>query len=159
MLSQMWSKVGKLLGGLSLVGGGTVSAGLLLGIAIAHPSGILLIVLLTLLVFFGLAPAAIGMLLLYSGFKAEHYAIRDRFFQVLRLSQGRMTVLDFAAAARLEPLLARRHLDSWAREFDANFDVSDEGDVYYVFPPQLIALPESRFQAVGQAVREVLRSL
>lgn len=159
MVSQVWGKVGKILGGLFLIGGGTVSLGILLGIAIGHPGGILLTVLLTLLVFFGLAPASLGGLMLYTSFKAEHYAIRDRFFQLLQANQGRLSLLDFAAATRLEPAIARRHLDLWAREFSANFEVSADGDIDYIFTNRAIALPESRWQGFGQTVREIIKSL
>ncbi len=163
MLSQIWGKVGKLLGGVFLAGGGTASLGILLGIWLGHPGGAFLTVLMTLLVIFGLVPTAIGGLLLYSSFKADHHAIRDRFFQLLQTHQGRMSVMDFAMATRLEPAIARRHLDGWAREFSAHFEVTDHGDIYYIFTPQQMALPESRWQVVGQAVgqtvREFLRAL
>ncbi len=159
MLSQIWGKLGKLIGGLFLVGGGTVSLGLLLGIAIGHPGGILLTFLLTLFAFFGLTPLALGGLLMYSSFKAEHHAIRDRFFYLLQTNRGRLSVLEFAAATRLEPAIARRHMDVWAREFAAEFEVTETGEIYYLFTNAPIPLPEQRFQAIGQAVREVLRSL
>lgn len=159
MLNQIWGKLGKLIGGLFLVGGGTVSLGLLLGIAIAHPGGILLTFLLTLFAFFGLTPLALGGLLMYSSLKAEHHAIRDRFFYLLQANQGRLSVLDFAVATRLEPAIARRHMDAWAKEFAAEFEVTETGEIYYLFTNAPIPLPEHRFQAIGQAVREVWRSL
>ncbi|EKQ67917.1 hypothetical protein OsccyDRAFT_4215 [Leptolyngbyaceae cyanobacterium JSC-12] len=159
MVSQVWGKVGKILGGLFLVGGGTISFGILFGIAVGHPGGILLTVLLVLLVFFGLVPASLGGLMLYTSLKAEHYAIRDRFFQLLQANQGRLSLLDFAAATRLEPAIARRYLDLWAREFSANFEVTEDGDIDYIFTNRAIALPESRWQAIGQTMRELIKSL
>jgi hypothetical protein len=159
MLSQIWGKVGKVLGGLFLVGGGTISVGILFGIVVAHPGSLLLTVLLTLLVFLGLAPAALGGVLLYTSFKADHHAIRDRFFQLLQLNQGRLSLLDFAAATRLEPAIARRHLDLWAKEFCATFEVTDDGDIDYVFANRPLVLPESRWQVIGQTMRELMKSL
>lgn len=159
MLSQIWGKLGKLIGGLFLVGGGTVSLGLLLGMAIGHPGGMLLTFLLILFAFFGLTPLALGGLLMYSSFKADHHAIRDRFFHLLQVNQGRLSVLDFAVATRLEPAIARRHMDAWAREFAAEFEVTETGEIYYLFTNAPMPLPEPRFQVIGQAVREVLRSL
>lgn len=158
MVSQMWGKVGKVLGGLFVVGGGTISAGILCGIAIGHPGGVLLTVLLTLLVFLGLAPASLGGLLLYTAFRADRHAIRDRFFHLLQLNQGRLSLLTFSAATRLEPAIARRHLDGWAKEFSANFEVTDDGDIDYVFTNRPLNLPE-RSQTLKQTVKELLKSL
>lgn len=85
-----------------------------------------------------------GGWLLQLGFKAEQQARRDRFFQLLQRNQGRLSVLDFSAATGLEPAVARRHLDRWAREFSANFEVNQAGDVYYVFPNQVATLPQNQ---------------
>lgn len=159
MLSQVWGKVGKVLGGLLLVSGGTVSLGILAGVVLIHPGSIFLTVLLTLLVFFGLAPTALGGVLLYTSVKADQHAIRDRFFQLLQANQGRLSLLDFAAATRLEPAIARRYLDGWAKEFLATFEVTDNGDIDYIFTTRPIALPESRWQAFGQSMRELIKSL
>ncbi|MDX2239724.1 MAG: hypothetical protein NW224_03470 [Leptolyngbyaceae cyanobacterium bins.302] len=159
MLSQVWGKVGKVLGGLFLVSGGTASVGILFGIAAIHPGSILLTMLLTVLIFFGLAPAALGGLMLYTSFKADQYAIRDRFFQLLQANQGRLSLLDFAAATRLEPAIARRYLDGWAKEFFASFEVSDDGDIDYIFTNRAIVLPESQWQTFKQSMKELVKSL
>lgn len=159
MVSQVWGKVGKVLGGLFLIGGGTISVGILCGIAIGHPGGVLLTVLLTLLVFLGLAPASMGGLMLWTAFRADYFAIRDRFFHLLQLNQGRLSLLTFSAATRLEPAIARRHLDGWAKEFAANFEVTDDGDVDYVFTNRPLNLPDSRSQTLKQTVKEFLKSL
>lgn len=158
-MNQVWSKLGKIMGGLCLVSGGTVSVGIVLSILIGHPGSILLTILLTLMAFFGLLPLAIGGLCLYTSFRAEHHAIRDRFFVLLQSNQGRLSLLDFAAATRLEPAIARRHLDLWAKEFTAEFEVTDDGDIDYVFANRPLALPENRLQVFTTAVRDVLRSL
>lgn len=159
MLNQVWGKLGKVLGGLFLVSGGTVSVGILVSIVAIHPGSILLTVLLTLLIFFGLAPAGVGGLMLYTSFKADQHAIRDRFFQLLQANQGRLSLLDFAAATRLEPTIARRYLDGWAKEFFATFEVTDDGDIDYIFTNRPIALPESRWQIFGQSMKELIKSL
>jgi hypothetical protein len=92
-------------------------------------------------------------------FRAEQQAIRDRFFQLLLTNKGRLSVLDFAAASRLEPAIARRYLDGWAKEFDANFEVSDSGDIYYIFTTEPLTLPESTsIQMFGQTIRHWIHS-
>jgi hypothetical protein len=157
-MNRMWSVAGKVVGGLMVCGGGTVSIGLLLGMGLGNPPGWALALMWLLLIFLGLTPASVGGLLLYAGSKASRHAIRDRFFQLLQINQGRVSLLDFATATRLEPAIARRHLDDWARECSATFEVTDGGDVYYVFSTEPIALPAGQ-NVFRQALKEFVRSL
>lgn len=139
---NFWSKIGKLFGGLLLLQGGTVSLGLVGTILATHATGGWLAFPLILLVFFGITPAVLGGWLLHNSSKAARQVLRDRFFQVLQTQRGRLSVREFAAAARLEPAIARQHLDLWARELVADFEVSDNGEVYYIFAASHRALPE-----------------
>jgi hypothetical protein len=158
-MNWLWSKVSKVLGVVCLLGGGTVSLGLLTTIIATQVAGAGLAVLSVLLVFFGLVPAMVGGWLLHTGARAEQQVIREQFFQLLHASQGRMSVLDFARVARLEPTIARRHLDIWAKEFSAEFEVTDRGDIYYVFTTEPMALPENRaLQSLSQALKQWLQT-
>lgn len=112
-----------------------------------------------LMVFFGVAPASLGGWLLYASSRAERQAIREQFFQLLQANRGRLSLLDFAAATRLEPAIAREHLNTWAKEFSASFEVSDGGDIYYIFSTEPWSLPETRtFESFSQMVRQFLQS-
>ncbi len=158
-MSRIWSKLGKVAGALFLYGGGTVSLALLVGIVAGHAAGGVLTFLTIALVLFGLAPASLGGWLLHASSRLEKQAMRERFFQLLQVSQGRVSVLEFAAATRLEPAIARRHLDDWAKEFSATFDVSEEGHIYYLFAIEQLALPETtNLNLLGQAIRQWLQS-
>jgi hypothetical protein len=159
-MNRFWSVASKVAGSLFLCGGGVISIALSLSILAFQPPTWAFTILLILLVFFGLTPSAIGGLLLYASSKAHRHAIRDRFFQLLHLNQGRISLLDFSRATRLEPEIARRHLDLWAREYDANFEVSEAGEIYYVFSTEQLHLPASQpFEVIRQVVRDTLRSL
>jgi hypothetical protein len=125
--------VGKVLGSLLLCGGGTFAIGISLGMVLGNPPGWAMILLSLLLVMFGLLPASLGGLLLYGGGQAKQHGIRGHFFHLLHRNRGRISLLDFAAETRLEPTIARRHLDGWAKEFLADFEVTEQGDIYYVF--------------------------
>lgn len=158
-MSRIWSKVSKVVGALFLYGGGTMSLALLTAMIISHATGGILTVLSITLIFFGLAPASLGGWLLHASSRLERQAIRERFFQLLQTSQGRVSVLDFAATARLEPAIARQHLDYWAKEFSATFEVSDEGNIYYIFTKEPLSLPEMNSMGVlGQTLRQWLQS-
>jgi hypothetical protein len=158
-MNRLWSRVSKVFGGLFMFGGGTVSIGLLIGIAASHATGVALAILSVLLVFFGLAPALLGGWLLYSSAKAEKQALREQFFQLLLAKQGRLSVLDYVATTRLEPAIARRYLDGWAKEFYAEFEVNERGEIYYLFATETMPLPEStNLQLLSQAVRQWLQA-
>ncbi len=136
--------VGKVLGSLLLCGGGTFAIGISLGMLLGNPPGWAMILLSLLLVMFGLLPASLGGLLLYGGGQAKQQGIRGQFFHLMKRHQGRVSLLAFAAETRLEPMIARRHLDSWAREFMADFEVMDNGDIYYLFSIETLNLPSGQ---------------
>jgi hypothetical protein len=158
-MSQLWSKVGKVIGIFFLFSGGTLSLALVTAILTSQATGGFLAVLATFLILFGLAPASLGGWLLHTSARLKRQAIRERFFQVLQVSNGRVSVLEFAAAARLEPAMARQHLDYWAKEFSATFDVNDEGNIYYVFTKETLSLPDAgSLSAWSQTIRQWLQS-
>lgn len=55
------------------------------------------------------------------------------FFQLLRQGQGYISVLPFAMQTELNAAAAKAYLDQRAREFCADFQVSDTGQVFYYF--------------------------
>jgi hypothetical protein len=140
-MNRFLSVAGKVLGAVFLFSGGTVSIAILLGILIGQVTGGVLALLSVLLVLFGLGPASLGGCFLYLALRAERQALRDRFFQLLQVNQGRLSLLDFSTATRLEPAIARRYLDGWAKEFSATFEVSEAGEIYYVFASTVPTLP------------------
>jgi len=158
-MNRVWSQVSRILGGLFLFGGGTIAIALMVGIFTSHASGIGLAILSMVLIVFGLAPTLLGAGLLYASDRAQQQALREKFFALLRMGNGRVSVLDFVATTHLEPAIARRYLDQWAREFDANFEVSEAGNIYYQFSPELLSLPENlTLQSLQVAIRQFLQS-
>jgi hypothetical protein len=69
--------------------------------------------------------------------KALNQQASDRlqsvFYEMLEENNGRMTVLGFAMQSQLPAADARQYLDQKAKEFNANFKVSEEGAVLYHF--------------------------
>jgi len=155
-MNRIWSKVSKVVGGLFLFGGGTVSTGFVVGIVVSQATGGILTFLVILMVLLGLAPASLGTWLLHASSRAERQVMREQFFQLLRANRGRLSLLDFAAVTHMEPAIARRQLDTWAKEFSASFEVSEGGDVYYIFATEPLALPESN--GFSQSLRQWLQS-
>ncbi|MBH8577055.1 hypothetical protein I8752_29555 [Nostocaceae cyanobacterium CENA369] len=69
--------------------------------------------------------------------KAIQEQVSDRlqslFYHMLQQNQGRVTVLGFAMHSQLPAVVARQYLDEKAKEFNANFQVNEEGAVSYHF--------------------------
>lgn len=59
--------------------------------------------------------------------------LQSIFYQMLQDNNGRMTVAGFAIRSQLPPLTAREYLDEKAKEFNANYKVSEDGAISYQF--------------------------
>lgn len=55
------------------------------------------------------------------------------FYQLLTAEGGRVTTLQMAIKAQISPEKAQVYLDGKAKEFETTFDVSDRGEVFYLF--------------------------
>jgi hypothetical protein len=55
------------------------------------------------------------------------------FYKMIEENKGRITVLSFAMQSELPAAEARKYLDDRAKEFHANFKVSEDGAVSYHF--------------------------
>ncbi len=98
--------------------------------------------------------------------RAANY-LKNTFFHTLQQGQGRISVLDFAMAAKLDGDQAKVYLDDRAREFNANFDVNAEGSVLYCFettlatgaalPTGATLQPEATLQPAGPAYDVILQ--
>jgi hypothetical protein len=78
--------------------------------------------------------------------QGQQEALNAIFYQLIQEHQGRITVLDFAMSTKLPAIAAREFLDARAKEFSAHFEVTEQGDTFYVFR----TLKSHRFQAVAQ---------
>ncbi len=59
--------------------------------------------------------------------------LREQFFRLLREGNGALTVLKFAMETGLDGDIARAYLDDRAKEFNATFNVTEEGKFSYYF--------------------------
>jgi len=95
---------------------------------------------------FGLSPTALGSWLVINGRRNSEQERRDRlqatFYRLLKQGNGRITPLSFAMETSLPGELAKAYLDERAREFGANFDVDEAGNMFYRFNLEGVSLPE-----------------
>jgi ribosomal protein L7/L12 len=89
------------------------------------------------LVILGISPAVLGGWLAWNGQqkgdRAEQERLRNTFFRLLQEGNGHLTVLKFAMTTGLEGEAAKAYLNDRAREFNASFNVSEEGKLSYYF--------------------------
>ena len=134
-----------------------ITAGVLLGIGlpialwaisdVANPKSTDKEGALAALCLFGLPPSALGGWLVLGGRRRSEQEDYDRlqtnFFNLLKRGNGRITALGFAMETGLTGAMAKTYLDERAREFGANFDVDDDGNLFYRFNLEGVSLPES----------------
>lgn len=59
--------------------------------------------------------------------------LRSKFFHLIEARNGSITVLDFARDAELSGTEAKQYLEKYSKEFDANIEVTDQGNIIYKF--------------------------
>ncbi|MFO8040278.1 MAG: hypothetical protein R6U67_12610 [Sodalinema sp.] len=64
----------------------------------------------------------------------EAERLQKVFYEVVQTNQGSVTVMQFAIASGLSGDAAKTYLDEQAEQFEATFQVSDTGTIYYQFP-------------------------
>ncbi len=65
--------------------------------------------------------------------KQQRDRLQSIFYRLLKQGNGHITILQLAMEAQLTGSEARQYLDEQAREFNANFEVNDEGEIFYQF--------------------------
>jgi|GEM_PF-2973152 hypothetical protein len=64
----------------------------------------------------------------------EAERLQNVFYEVVQSNRGSVTVMQFAIASGLSGEAAKTYLDQQAEQFEATFEVSDNGTIYYQFP-------------------------
>lgn len=69
--------------------------------------------------------------------KAINQQVNDQlqniFYRMIQENHGRITLLNFAMQSQLPATVAKQYLDEQAKQFNANFKVSEEGGISYHF--------------------------
>jgi cadmium resistance protein CadD (predicted permease) len=89
----------------------------------------------------GIPPTALGIWLAW-GLRQQHKSEEQRlaqaqeqlFLELLQTQGGQLTLIQFAAAAKMPLDQAKLFLDQKAGLLNASFDVTDAGGVVYQFP-------------------------
>jgi hypothetical protein len=96
-------------------------------------------------VLFGLIPIALGTWLTFKGreddAQAEQQRLQGVFYRLLKEGKGQINVLRFSIEANINGTDAKAFLDDRAREFNAAFNVTEDGKIFYYFDGDFTALP------------------
>lgn len=65
--------------------------------------------------------------------KADEQRLQAIFYEQLKLSQGSITVAQFAVENNLTPSFAKQYIEEKAKELNATFEINENGDIYYHF--------------------------
>jgi hypothetical protein len=89
------------------------------------------------LVLMGLTPTVLGGGLIWNGMRHDRKQERDRlrkiFYEQLKECNGEITTIQFAMASGLTGADSKAFLDELAQEFNAGYDVLEEGSISYRF--------------------------
>ena len=89
------------------------------------------------LIILTLPTTAVGGWLTWSLYKQSQKEISDRlqstFYRLVKENNGEVTTLRFAMEAQVSGKEARQYLNEKAKEFYANFEALDGGDIAYHF--------------------------
>jgi len=111
---------------------------------------------------FGVPSLLLGGWLAWELYRQGKQEGRDRlqtiFYRLLQAGNGKLTLLQFALETQLPAPIAKQYLEVKAKEFDATFQVSDEGGISYHFH-QLSALPLTKSDSLPSSDLLVSRSL
>ncbi|NEO28556.1 MAG: hypothetical protein F6K03_17175 [Kamptonema sp. SIO4C4] len=85
----------------------------------------------------GIAPMGLGGFLVWNVYqqqvKEDQERLQQVFFQILEDQQGNITPLHLSLEAKISAEKARQYLDEKAKAFNANYEVSDDGNITYQF--------------------------
>lgn len=65
--------------------------------------------------------------------KKKSDRLQSIFYGLLKKGDGKVTTLQFAMEAQLPGTEAKEYLDKQAQAFHANFEVNEEGEIFYYF--------------------------
>jgi hypothetical protein len=168
-MKRIGSKVGQFIGSLMTTGGSVIAltvfvstmgfsalVGLLFGLKWAMISAILLLLVSSpALLSWGIIPVVLGWVMLRGSKNLHREVIRDRFLQLVKAKRGRFTAVEFSRVAQLELSVARTYLDRWARECHADFDVTEAGEIQYLFlEPNLLTSGSGQPFEIFEQMRE-----
>ncbi|NEP05453.1 MAG: hypothetical protein F6K25_09070 [Okeania sp. SIO2G4] len=58
----------------------------------------------------------------------------DAFYKLLELQNGKISLIQLAAAAKVDAQIAQKYLEVQVQVFTATLEIDEQGDTFYKFP-------------------------
>ncbi|NET44092.1 hypothetical protein [Okeania sp. SIO2B3] len=75
-----------------------------------------------------------GFIFNISNDRQQQRILDDAFYRLLELQNGKISLIQLAAAAKLDAQIAQKYLERQAQVFTATLEIDEQGDTFYRFP-------------------------
>ena len=66
--------------------------------------------------------------------RQQQRILDDAFYRLLQLQNGKVSLIQLAAAAKVDAQVAQRYLENQVQIFSAILEIDEQGDTFYKFP-------------------------
>ncbi|MGK7920924.1 MAG: hypothetical protein AB4080_13050 [Trichodesmium sp.] len=66
--------------------------------------------------------------------RQQQRILDDAFYRLLKFQNGKISLIQLAAAAKVDAQIAQKYLESQAQIFSAILEIDEQGDTFYKFP-------------------------
>ena len=66
--------------------------------------------------------------------RQQQRILDDAFYRLIELQNGKISLIQLAAAAKVDAQIAQKYLESQVQVFTATLEVDEQGDTFYRFP-------------------------
>ncbi|NEP77732.1 MAG: hypothetical protein F6K17_04445 [Okeania sp. SIO3C4] len=66
--------------------------------------------------------------------RQQQRILDDAFYRLLELQNGKISLIQLAAAAKVDAQIAQKYLERQVEVFTATLEVDEQGDTFYRFP-------------------------
>ena len=66
--------------------------------------------------------------------RQQQRILDDAFYKLLQLQNGKVSLIQLAAAAKVDAQVAQRYLENQVQIFSAILEIDEQGDTFYKFP-------------------------
>ncbi|MCT7949402.1 hypothetical protein NG798_06360 [Ancylothrix sp. C2] len=64
----------------------------------------------------------------------QQQQLQTTFYRLLETQNSNISLIQLAAAAKVDAQIARQYLENQAKVFNASLEVDEDGNTYYCFP-------------------------
>ncbi|MEM1171806.1 MAG: hypothetical protein AAGJ08_22685 [Cyanobacteria bacterium P01_H01_bin.35] len=85
-------------------------------------------------IFTGLGIILGAFIINMSNDRQQQRILDDAFYRLLQFQNGKISLIQLAAAAKVDAQIAQKYLESQVQIFSAILEIDEQGDTFYKFP-------------------------